>query len=375
MALHITSAPASVNFSRNPIIFKVSTTKILGNDESMLRIVCRVKFEMGGNVIYSGDRAFEDELSQPVGNAGDALFNLSDLSETLFIRLLPYDMVSAESPMGIQCTCSFHETWVKDGYEVKGEATADQVFRVVPGQLTDYELMVKKDFDLSSMIGNIVKMSRKPDMGIVYNGETIVLPVLHNSDNACQSRFFINGEEVEYFTNMIYAYQTSLLYKALNHSFNGELLFKWELNPDPLKGYFRANSNGVHFLRFINGFGAVENISVRVKDKLSYSSEGEEFSIVQDVSGKDFGRRYAKKSQPVGSYELSSGYVPRVWAEWYVQELLTSPRVWIQIDGRWVPALIESEDECVIYDKANPEMPHVDFTLKLAIDGVTECTW
>ena len=140
-------------------------------------------------------------------------------------------------------------------------------------------------------------------------------------------------------------------------------------------GYYRTNTRDVHFLRFINGFGAVENIAVWAKDKLSYEVSGETHSLVQEISTRPTDRRYATKSQPVGVYELSSGYVPVRWAEWYVQELLTSPRVWIQIGGKWVPALIEAEDDCVIYDRTKPEMPHVDFTLRLAIDGVTGITW
>ena len=142
-----------------------------------------------------------------------------------------------------------------------------------------------------------------------------------------------------------------------------------------LSGYYRTNTHGVHFLRFINGFGAVENISVRSKDKLSYEVSGETHSLVQGATTRPTDRRYATKSQPAGMYELSSGYVPKQWAEWYVQELLTSPRVWIQLGGKWVPALIEAEDDCVIYDRTKPEMPHVDFTLRLAIDGVTGITW
>ena len=108
---------------------------------------------------------------------------------------------------------------------------------------------------------------------------------------------------------------------------------------------------------------------------MSYEVSGETHSLVQDISVRPSDRRYATKAQPVGVYELSSGYVPKRWAEWYVQELLTSPRVWIQLGGKWIPALIEAEDDCVIYDRVKPEMPHVDFTLRLAIDGVTGIIW
>ena len=157
-------------------------------------------------------------------------------------------------------------------------------------------------------------------------------------------------------------------------SVDGYFVFSSDLTRS-FSGHFRNNRNGVHSLRFINGFGAVENISVRSRDKLSYEVSGENHSLVQEIGVRPTDRRYSTKSQPVGVYELSSGYVPQRWAEWYVQELLTSPRVWIQLGGKWIPALIEASDECVIYDRSNPEMPHVDFTLRLAVDGVTGCVW
>ena len=375
MALYITEQPARLNFARNSILFKVRTDRVLNNDESMLRIVCKARFYLDSSVTYTGDREYTVELSMPVANNGEAVFNLRDQSQTLLDRLMPMDMSSSENPLGENGECVFYEVYVKDGDEVCGFETSVQPFKVIPGGRTDYELIKSGIPDFDKLLKNVRRMSRKPDAGIVYKGEVVVLPVLVDRDLACYGNIQIGGAEVTSFTNEIFADKTCILHSSVNYSQDGEMTVTWRDAVVPFKGYYRANSDGVHFLRFINGFGAVENISVRVKDKLSYEVSGETHSLLQGDTISYTDRRYATKSQPVGVYELSSGYVSQKWAEWYVQELLTSPRVWIQLGGKWIPALIEAEDDCVIYDRTKPEMPHVDFTLRLAVDGVTGITW
>lgn len=366
--------PNTLNFASNPIVFKATTDKSLGSEESMLRIVCSVTFQAVDRVGVQ----FNVELSQPVEDGGTATFNLSDASQTLIRRIhAEMDMNGGDafSHIGLHGYVNCYEMWIKDGYEVKGDTASSGRFHVVPGGFTDFEMLTRDSIDLSSIAFPATEMSRMPSGGrILYYGEQLIVPTLSTEDKTATGTLSVAGNQVAsgsvYLTGMATDYQRIIF----NSSEDGEFVFNSSLT-GPITGYYRTNTRGVHFLRFINGFGAVENIAVRAKDKLSYEVSGETHSLVQEISTRPTDRRYATKSQPVGVYELSSGYVPQRWAEWYVQELLTSPRVWIQIGGKWVPALIEAEDDCVIYDRSKPEMPHVDFTLRLAIDGVTGITW
>ena len=389
MAITVTKAPVLLNFAGNPIVVEAKTDlAVSGTDKSLLRVVCRVWVRE-----YTYDNIGEElyfELSQPVEDKGTAVFNLSDCVMSRVQRIISgMDMNASggtdveshwNNPVKIVIQAQVYDVYLFDNQEIKGSEevvkpdAGHSVFYAVPGRLTDFELLTFDSIILEDL-SNGKMMSRKPDMGVVYKGETVIVPVVNSgSINSSELLVSINGVEVERFSDALSSYSLDYQQVSLSHTSDGELTVT-STRGGKKNGYYRTNTHGVHFLRFINGFGAVENISVRSKDKLSYEVSGETYSLVQQASVRPTDRRYATKSQPVGVYELSSGYVPKKWAEWFVQELLTSPRVWIQLGGKWVPALIEAEDDCVIYDRTKPEMPHVDFTLRLAIEGVTGVTW
>ena len=374
--------PDSLSFAGNPIVVKATTDKSLSAEESFLRIALDVTFRTTGFTLISEHKT---QMSCPVENMGAASFNLSDAAQTLIRRIqAEIDMNSSDDsptgsawmkPISLICTYQLREVWLRDNIEQPGAVSSEYTIRVVPGKLTDYEMITMSDITVSTGMAK-KPMSRKPDMGIVYNGETVILPLISPHSDSPSFKISVGGTQVVSSSVSSYLSDQALDYHwgTVSHGSDGELVVTDGLIGSR-NGYYRTNTKDVHFLRFINGFGAVENISVRAKDKLSYEVSGETHSLVQEASTRPTDRRYATKSQPVGVYELSSGYVPQKWAEWYVQELLTSPRVWIQLGGKWIPALIEAEDDCVIYDRTKPEMPHVDFTLRLAIDGVTGVTW
>ena len=381
MALTVTT-PNKLCFANNPILVKARTDKSLKAGESFLRIVCEV--EVWGSNYIGNSIHFENVLSQPVESGGTAVFNLSDSVQTLLLQQSHRDVMdnTFNEDLGAVCEFRLYESWQYENNEKRGDSFPTledmnekrQVVQVIPGGLTDYEMLMMGDTDLVGLAENGRYMTRKPDLGTVYKGEEVVLPTLYSGGDGASASLKVNGVQVDANTFAILQNHTSYQNLTASGAVDGDIVFASNRGGS-MSGYYRANTNGVHFLRFINGFGAIENIAVRSKDKLSYEVSGENHSLVQEISTRPTDRRYATKSQPVGVYELSSGYVPKRWAEWYVQELLTSPRVWIQLGGHWVPALIESEDDCVIYDRTKPEMPHVDFTLRLAIDGVTGVTW
>lgn len=378
--------PNKLCFAKNPIPVTVRTDKELLEGESFLRIVCEVDVwgasPSDNPLVYPPH--FENVLSQPVDSRGTAVFNLSDSVQTLLQRVYHIDTMdnSFNDDMGVRCIVNIYESWLYENQEFKGDSfpSAEQVnsgvhqIQVVPGGLTDMELLTMYDIDLAGLTASGRFMTRKPDLGVVYKGEEVILPTLYSGGNGATANLKVNGVKVDENTFAIMQNHTSYQNLTASGTADGEIVFTSNRGGSK-SGWYRTNTDGVHFLRFVNGFGAVENIAVRAKDKLSYEVSGVTHSLVQEASMRPTDRRYATKNQPVGVYELSSGYVSKRWAEWYVQDLLTSPMVWMQLNGKWVPALIESKDDCIIYDRTKPEMPHVDFTLRLAIDGVTEVSW
>jgi hypothetical protein len=386
MAITSIKSPATLNFAGNPIIIEATTGEsVSGTGRSFLRIVCEVEVE---DETYRGYN-LKLELSQPVADKGTSVFNLSEAFQTVIRkRQMDIDMnvggsnVTAgfDTKVCVRAYVYVYDVYLFDNQEIKSEKVHVmpeqnvQYIYAVPGRLTDFEMLTFPTI-LPETLSDGKFMSRKPDMGIAYKGETIIVPLVNGSGSmTSRMEVSVGGTTVAMRSDTLSHYSLDYQHLAVDSKNEGVLTVS-TTRGGTKQGFYRTNTDGVHFLRFINGFGAIENISVRAKDKLSYEVGGEVHSLVQEASVKPSDRRYATKSQPVGVYELSSGYVPQRWAEWYVQELLTSPRVWIQLGGKWIPALIESEDDCVIYDRTKPEMPHVDFTLRLAIDGVTGVTW
>jgi len=132
----------------------------------------------------------------------------------------------------------------------------------------------------------------------------------------------------------------------------------------------------VDFL-FVNRRGAVETCSGQTLESMGinvkvtqYSRTGRpSFSPVRSLMaiGQD-GRR---------SWQMSSGYVTREWAEWWALEFLGGKRKqwWMryplgEANGTYVPVIVEPEKQNTsIYDRSKQNMPHVDFTVTLALEG------
>ena len=195
--------PKSLAFAKNPIIVKVKTDKELGESESLLRIICTATFD---DAEYTNLPPFEIELSQPVENGGVAIFNLSDAAQTLITRIhasIDMNLENDESNpddnsylsgrwIRLNASVWCKEVWVRDGYEVDGDSTSVNpiTFGVIPGGFTDFEMVSRRNIDIvSSLAGegyDTALMTRKPDLGIVYRGETVVLPLINPVEDTIQ---------------------------------------------------------------------------------------------------------------------------------------------------------------------------------------------
>lgn len=146
-----------------------------------------------------------------------------------------------------------------------------------------------------------------------------------------------------------------------------------------------------HFL-FVNSLGVFETVSAVSKESLSY--EHEEVETLKRVSIPAYHAQQdiiSAASSPRAIWQMSSGYTTRQWADWWTNEFLASKRLWVRMevddiivqtdaDGnksfirmktkKWVPCVVEPDNESVlIYNKADQQIPHVDFTVKVAAKG------
>ena len=67
---------------------------------------------------------------------------------------------------------------------------------------------------------------------------------------------------------------------------------------------------------------------------------------------------------------MSSGHQTREWAEWWTLEFLKARQWWMRYQGSFVPVTVEPAKKSTnIYDRAKQQMPSVEFTVTLALEG------
>ena len=131
----------------------------------------------------------------------------------------------------------------------------------------------------------------------------------------------------------------------------------------------RDSQDYVDFL-FLNRRGAIETCSGLTKEAMDIEVETKTYSRVERPTFKPSRSLMAIASGGRRSWQMSSGYVTREWAEWWTLEFLKGRRHWMLYQGRYVPVTIKPAKSSVsIYDKSKQQMPHVDFTVTLALEG------
>lgn len=132
----------------------------------------------------------------------------------------------------------------------------------------------------------------------------------------------------------------------------------------------------VDFL-FVNHRGAVETCSALMKESMDIDVDVKQFARVERPSFKPSRSLMAIGTDGRRSWKMSSGYVSREWAEWWIMNFLGGKRKqwWMRYpigsqNGTYVPVAVEpAKSSLNIYDRSKQDMPHVDFTVTLALEG------
>jgi hypothetical protein len=132
----------------------------------------------------------------------------------------------------------------------------------------------------------------------------------------------------------------------------------------------------VDFL-FINRRGAIETCSGQTLESMGINVKVTQYSRTSRPSFNPVRSLMAIGQDGRRSWQMSSGYVTREWAEWWALEFLGGKRKqwWMRYpigdaNGTYVPVIVEpSKQNISIYDRSKQQMPHVDFTVTLALEG------
>lgn len=121
---------------------------------------------------------------------------------------------------------------------------------------------------------------------------------------------------------------------------------------------------------FVNRRGAVETCSALIKESMGIEADTKTYSKVERPTFNPARTLMAFSSGRRRSWSMSSGYQTREWAEWWTMEFLMARQWWMLYKGRYVPVTVTpSKKDIDIYDRQKQQMPHVDFTVTLALQG------
>ena len=123
---------------------------------------------------------------------------------------------------------------------------------------------------------------------------------------------------------------------------------------------------------FVNRRGAVETCSAKMLESMDISIDMKQYGYVERPTFNPSRSLMAVGIDGRRSWKMSSGYVTREWADWWTTEFLGGKRKqwWMLYKGQYTPVIVEPDKKSVsIYDRTKQKMPHVDFTVTLALEG------
>ena len=131
----------------------------------------------------------------------------------------------------------------------------------------------------------------------------------------------------------------------------------------------RDSQDYVDFL-FVNRRGAVETCSGQALEAMGIDVATDQYSRVERPAFSPSRSLMNISSGGRRSWSMSSGYQTREWAEWWVLEFLMARQWWMLYNGSYVPVTVKpSRSSMGIYDRSKQQLPHVDFTVTLALEG------
>lgn len=126
-------------------------------------------------------------------------------------------------------------------------------------------------------------------------------------------------------------------------------------------------------MRFVNGLGCLESVTVRAFRKVTTKITTEQFTrAVQETFGT-FSRGIAVKKNNFETWKLTSGPVDEAWQSWFVHEFLMARWAWINVrqtgNPVWVACHILPDEEVNGINRVDSGMLEVPFSVQLDITG------
>lgn len=133
---------------------------------------------------------------------------------------------------------------------------------------------------------------------------------------------------------------------------------------------------------FVNRRGAIETCSGQTLEAMNIDVDTKQYNRVERPSFTPSRSLMTISSGTRRSWQMSSGFQTRNWAEWWEEEFIPARQKWMRYRyterthsgtvnrEKFVPVIVEpAKKSTSIYDRTKQQMPHVDFTVTLALEG------
>ena len=344
MAAYLKLVEGSI-FNGNPITFAVTPLKIGGSTPSFHRMVFEVKCGMSGGG-YETIRLTEPVLSE------DGTEVIVDISSALrsFRDSYNYSPKPGVMPV-VKFNVSAYDEYMINGNPNQTEPISylpgNEVKQTIFGGFSDYDRLTAESEAMP-----VSRMTRKPTTApqLACVGETIIYvdPYSPAIDFTTESW---DAPEAKAFTITNEGQQTvgDISVFAMPQS---EAVRRTEF-------------------RFINSFGVLESISVpRVYSK-KLGITAINYTVTRRETLRSFSREAVRKQNNQEEWNFQTDPLDEEWLAWYLHEFLMSEHTWVNINGKFLPCTIITEEEITFQDETKQEMHSVSFTAKLDFCGST----
>lgn len=367
MAINVLQQPGTVSFAGDPIIAKVKTT-LTGKVFLKISLKCNVKI-----LRVSEEQNYVENYTYFVSDDGIAIFDVGNTIQTAFEKFASQEVENntvLQNLYSASFQLTYKEIYLNGIKEEEGTTVVSEWYNGIMGSLTEYERMTMPDANTSSVIGSGRMLTRKPEGEIIPKGIDLYVPAVSSVSETIIFGIVQGSEskETSKYTGGIYV-PASMKITTDTLSI-GFLRIDTTTETGKLKHVVEENSSMRHFL-FLNGFGLIESVTAIVRESLNYNIDSEPFIIPGEISFKGYTRVISYSQTPKVELGMSSGYVNRQWAEWWINEFVPTLKAWMLLDGKYIPVAIIPEESNKLFDRSKPDMMSVQFKVQYSFSGGT----
>ena len=332
-------------FNGNPIVFIV-WPMALKDTPSFHRVIFEVKCGV------SGGNYETIKMSEPINNEKGNPITV-DLSSALrsFRDSYEYSPNPGVMPL-VKFNVSAYDEYMTDGELHKSEPVSylpgKDVKQTLFGGFSDYDRLMATSDTMP-----VSRMTRKPS----------TIPQL-----VCVGETFIYVEPYSPAVDFTTATWNAPEAKAYNITAEGaQTVGGQQLYALPASEATRRTE-----FRFINSFGVLESVSVPKSYAQEVNIKATNYTVSRKETLHSFSRSAVRKQGNQEGWNYLTDPLDDKWLAWYLHEFLMSEHVWLKINGKFLPCIIENEDTIKFSDDTKTDMYSVSFTARLSFCGSTK---